>query len=129
MTEETRTILEAIGKLDLRMGNMEHRLDDVKNDIKNVHLELDDVKNDIADIKDDVKNVKLELKDDIADVRMIIENDITKKINIVGEGHLDLYRKLDQATAIEHEKEMLKIRMISLEGDMRWVKKRVEALG
>lgn len=43
-------------------------------------------------------------------------------IRIIAEGHADLNRKLDEALKIENEKEVFKVRLNYLEGEMAEVK-------
>ena len=43
-------------------------------------------------------------------------------------GHLDLSRKPDDALKVENEKEMLLIRVNSLENELRKVKERIESI-
>lgn len=55
----------------------------------------------------------------VTEVQVTLENETNKGIQIVGEGHLDLSRKLDEALAIENEKEMLKLRINRLESEVK----------
>ena len=68
------------------------------------------------------------LKQDIKEVQLTLENETNKKINIIAEGHLDLTRKLDDALRVENEKEMLLLRVNSLENEVRRIKKRLEEI-
>lgn len=58
-------------------------------------------------------------------VELTIENEVNKKISFVAEGHLDLSRKLDEAMRIEQEKEMLSLRLVSMEGEIRRIKEKI----
>ena len=53
---------------------------------------------------------------------------LDKNIMRVAEGHLDLYRKLDDAQKIDNEKEMIAIRVNILETELRKVKERLEQI-
>ena len=55
----------------------------------------------------------------VTEVQVTLENETNKGIQIVGEGHLDLSRKLDEALTIENEKEMLKLRISRLESEVK----------
>ena len=55
----------------------------------------------------------------VTEVQVTLENETNKGIQIVGEGHLDLSRKLDEALTIENEKEMLKLRINRLESEVK----------
>ena len=56
-----------------------------------------------------------------------MENETTRNIRIIAEGNLDLSRKLDNALKVENEKELLLIRVNSLENEVRKIKQQLES--
>ncbi len=68
------------------------------------------------------------LKKEIKSLQLTIENETNRNIKIIAEGHIDLSRKLDEALKIDNEKEMLLIRINSLENEIRKLKERVEQI-
>lgn len=68
------------------------------------------------------------LKRDIREIQLTLENETNRNIRLIAEGHLDLTRKLDEALKVENEKEMLMIRLTSLENEVRRLKARVEEI-
>ena len=68
------------------------------------------------------------LKSDVKKVQLTLENETNKKIGFIADGHLDLNRKLDEALRVEIEKEMLMIRVNSLENEVRRLKNRIEEI-
>ena len=75
-------------------------------------------------ILDEIAN----LKNDIRDMGLMFENETNRNIKRIAEGHLDLSRKLDEALRIDNEKEMLAIRVTSLENEVRRLRERVAAM-
>ena len=75
-------------------------------------------------ILDEIKDMKHAIKD----IQMTLENETNRNIRIIAEGHLDLGRKLDEAFKIENEKEMLLIRVNSLEAEVKRLKERIERI-
>lgn len=69
-----------------------------------------------------------ELKQDVRSIQLTLENVTNKNIQIIAEGHLDLSRKLNEALRIEDEKEMLKIKINTLENELRKLKDRVDRI-
>ena len=69
-----------------------------------------------------------ELKQSVKDIQMTLENETNRNIRIIAEGHLDLSRKLDEALKIENEKEMLLIRINTLEAEVKKLKERIERI-
>ena len=68
------------------------------------------------------------IKRDLRSIQLTLENETNRNIKIIAEGHLDLSRKLDDALKVENEKEMLLIRVNSLENELRKVKERIESI-
>lgn len=65
------------------------------------------------------------LEEDITDIKLTIENEISVNIKRVTEGHLDLSRHLHDAIEIDAEKEMMAIRLNSLENELRRLKQQI----
>ncbi len=68
------------------------------------------------------------LKADIEEIQLTLENETNRNIRLIAEGHLDLSRKLDEALKVENEKEMLMLRVTTLENEVRRLKQRIEAI-
>lgn len=69
-----------------------------------------------------------EMKRQIKDIQLTLENETNRNIKIIAEGHLDLSRKLDDALKVDNEKEMLLIRVNSLENEVRKLKERISSI-
>lgn len=69
-----------------------------------------------------------EMKRQIKDIQLTLENETNRNIRIIAEGHLDLSRKLDDALKVDNEKEMLLIRVNSLENEVRKLKERISGI-
>lgn len=64
----------------------------------------------------------------VTSIEMTLENETNRNIKIIAEGHLDLSRKLDDALKVENEKELLLIRVNSLENELRQIKERLNKI-
>ena len=69
-----------------------------------------------------------EIKTDIHEIQLTLESDTNKRISIIAEGHLDLIRKLDDALKVENEKELLLLRVATLESEIKKIKKKIEQI-
>lgn len=69
----------------------------------------------------------MKLENGVTDIRLTLENETGPNIRRVAEGHLDLSRKLDEALKVENEKEMLIIRVNTLENEMRRMKDKINS--
>lgn len=68
------------------------------------------------------------LRKDVREIQLTLENETNRNIKIIAEGHLDLARKLDDALRVDNEKEMLLLRVTSLENEVRRLKARIEEI-
>lgn len=64
----------------------------------------------------------------IRDIQLTLENETNRNIKLIAEGHLDLNRKLDEALKIDTEKEMLIMRVNTLENELRRLKERIDRI-
>ena len=87
--------------------------------------EMKEIKSEVNFIQMTLEN---EVKTDIKDIQMTLENETNKNIRLIAEGHLNLDRKLDNALKVESEKELLLIRVTSLENEVRRLKTRIEKI-
>ncbi|HJB06239.1 MAG TPA: hypothetical protein H9716_00010 [Candidatus Enterocloster faecavium] len=110
-------------------------MQEVKKDVRVLKGEMQEVKEDVRVLKGEMKEVKEDvrtlsgevqsLKTRVIGIELHLENETDRGIKIIGEGHADLMRKLDEALRIENEKEMLHLRVNFLEGEVRNVKRRL----
>lgn len=64
----------------------------------------------------------------IRDIKLTLENETNKQIKIVAEGHAVLNRKLDEALKSDNEREILKLRLVHLENEIRQIKERLAVI-
>lgn len=91
MSEETKLILEALGKISDKMEEMDKRLSNVE--------------------------------DKVTDIQLTLETETNQNIKIIAEGHALLAEKVDNALRIDNDKEMMKLRLNSMENEIRRLKK------
>lgn len=77
--------------------------------------EIQGMKSDMQGMKNSIKN----LEEKVAVIELNLENVTNRNIQILAEAHLGLSRKLDEALAINHERELLLTRVNVPEGEMR----------
>lgn len=66
------------------------------------------------------------IKQDIKSIQLTLENETNRNIKLIAEGHIDLSRKLHDALKVDSGKEMLLIRVNTLENELRRIKERIE---
>ena len=132
------TDTELLQEIHKDMHGMKQDMNEVKQDLAGVKQDLAGVKQDLTGVKQDLTGVKQDLSDvkqDLHEVKqrvtsleVTLENETNRNIKLIAEGHLDLSRKLDDALRIDNEKEMLLIRVNSLENELRKVKERLNSI-
>ena len=129
--EKLDLILSKLGQMDERLDRMDDRLDRMDERFDKVDERLDrmDTRFDKVDERLDRMDTRFDkLENDVTGIKLTLENEIRQNIMRVAEGHLDLYRKLDDAQKIDNEKEMIAIRVNILETELRKVKESLEQI-
>ena len=143
MNEETKMILEKLDLIGRDVSELKQDVSGLKQDVSGLKQDVSGLKQDVSGLKQDVSELKQDvsvLKQDISDLkermtnveeeqkklRFILENETNKKIDIIGDGHVDLVRRLDEARELQRDKEEMKLQILNLNIDMRKVK---EAIG
>ena len=100
-TELLTRLLEGFSRLETRLDTIDTRLDAMEGKLGKIEKRLDTLDNRISSIE------------------VQLENIVVPRIQLIAESHIDLSRKLDNAIEQRLEREMLKLRVEVLEGDMR----------
>ena len=136
MSEETRMIMEELRQMNKTMSEMRSDISELKSDVSELKADVAVLKTDVAVLKTEVSILKRDMrtvKDDIADLEagqrdlyLLIENDISKKINIIGEGHFFVMKNLKELRGFQEEKEMMDLKILDLQIEMKRVKRHLK---
>ena len=100
-----------IDRLGERMDRLEERMDRLEERV--IQLEL-------KAVEQERWNRKIEAQ--ITKIEMSIENELLYGINAIGDGHIDLGRKLDNAVESAAWREHVQIRLLYFESEIRRIK-------
>lgn len=124
-------ILQKINSMDARMENVENKIDSmdarmgvIETRMESMENRMESMENRMDFMEDRVKLLEV-LPQQVKEIQLTLENEVSKKINIIADGHLDLSRKLDEALTFQKEKERILLRVTSLEGDVQRMKSRI----
>lgn len=117
-------ILQKINSMDARMENVENKIDSMDARMGVIETKMESMENRMDSMEDRVKLLEA-LPQQVKEIQLTLENEVSKKINIIADGHLDLSRKLDEALTFQKEKERILLRVTSLEGDVQRMKSRI----
>ncbi|EHG33185.1 hypothetical protein [Enterocloster clostridioformis] len=75
----------------------------------------------------DALNQKIERVDEkVTKTNLTIENEISKKIDIIGEGHDFLKQRLDEALKMEKKRESMELELINLRMEIKKIKEHLD---
>lgn len=117
-------ILSKLSENDKKFEETDKKLVEIGKKLTEVDKKLTETDKKITET--DKKLDKLE--NDVTDIKLTLENEIRTSIVRVAEGHLDLSRKLSEATRIDDEKEMIAIRVSMLETEMRRLRQQLSQM-
>ncbi len=123
LKEDVSFLKKEVTSLDKRVTKLERG----QSELKELCLKN---QSDIAEVRElCLKNQSdiTEIRSDITEIRLTLENEIRTNIRLIAEGHLDLSRQLHDALHTSNEFENMKVRVNSLEVDMKRVKQKVFA--
>ena len=126
-SEKLDLILSKLGKLDkleAQFGGFNERLKRLETEFGEFKERLDRWETEFSEFRGRLDR----LDSDVTGIKLILENEIRPNIMRVAEGHLDLYRKLREATRIDDEKEMIAIRVNIMEEQLRTIKERLDQI-
>lgn len=108
---------------------MREDIKEIRQDVKELQEDMKELRQDVTELQKDVKELQKTsevIQEEMSAIKMRQENDVLKGIYIIGEGHLDLSRKLNQILETKEERELMKLRVQYLEGEIRKIKDRLE---
>lgn len=100
-TQLLTKLLEGFSRLETRLDTIDEKLDTMEGRLGKIEKRLDTLEN---------RTTSIEVQ---------LENIVVPRIQLIAESHIDLSRKLDNAIEQRLEREMLKMRVEILEGDMK----------
>ena len=104
-----KIILEKVTSLDDRVSTLDNKVSSLDNKVSSLDGELKSVKNDVNSIK------------------LTLETETNRNIKIIAEGHIDVMNKLNDVLKVENEKELMLIRLNTLENEVRKIKEIISA--
>lgn len=96
----------------------------MKKDMQGMKADMQGMKGDMQELGKRVSSIE----DKVTNIELTLENEIKVNIKRIAEGHLDLSRNLHDALKVDNEKEMMAIRLTSLENEVRILKQRVDSI-
>ncbi len=106
-------------KLESRMDKLESRMDKLESRMDKLESRMDSLESRVDELETGLEKVK----EDVAETRFLLENDISRKINVIGEGHDFLKQRLDNALTMEMKREAMELQLIDIQIEMKSMKR------
>ena len=144
--DDLKSIAGILQPINDRLDNIQNELTELKSDVAELKSDVAELKSDVAELKSDVAELKSDvtvLKSDVAELKsdmmvlkrkvinieLTLENETNKNIMVVAEGHIDLYRKLDEcikmSNSVDSKMEIHKIYINKHESDIDKIIKQI----
>lgn len=133
--ETTKLVLANLELINQKLVTLNEDVSELKSDVRGLKSDVSELKSDVSELKSDVSELKSDVSDlknrmDLVEgeqrnLRFILENVTNKKIDVIGDGHVDLVRRLDEARELQRDKERMELEILNLSLDMSAVKRRI----
>ncbi len=113
------------GDIDKRFEDIDKRFEDIDKRFLDIDKRFGDIDKRLEDIDKRFENTDKRFESierNMDTMRFILENEIRDNIRLVAEGHLDLYRKMEEVLKTSNEKEIMFMRLKYLESEVRAIK-------
>ena len=113
-------------KIMAMLEKMDAKIDALQAEMTDLKTQVNCADNRLAEVEKKVNSLDSKL----SNVQITIENEIARKIQIIAEGHMETQRKLSlnqqSADKLGNVSEEIGLRLVSLESDMKIVKKALQ---
>lgn len=116
--DKIQSIDNRMDAMENKMDGMENKMDAMENKMDAMEKQMNGMQNSINGMNEDIKKIN----DKTDRIEIMLENETNPNIDVIAEGHLDLVRKLEEATAISKDKETIKMRVNALEREVKIIK-------
>ena len=127
--KDISVLQEGMSEMRKDITALQEETSEMRKDITALQKEMSEPRKDITALQEKAAELQKSsemTQKELADIRLTLENEVIKGIHIIGKGHLDLSRKMNQILETKEERELMKLRILSLEHEVRRIKDRLE---
>lgn len=129
LVDVTNSVSKKVGRLETEVADLKSDVSQLKFDVSDLKSNVFQLNTDVSQLKSDVAAMQYQFSDlnqKVLDIQLTLENETNRNIRIIAEGHLDLSRKFNEAAKTSEEDEMMKLRVTTLENEVRKIKTHLE---
>lgn len=120
--DKTARIEDRVTGIEGKVAVIEDRVTGIENKVEGIEDRVTGIENKVAVIEDRVTGIE----NRVTRMEITIENDISKKIDIIGEGHDFLKQRLDEALQFEKKREGMELELINHRMEINKMKDRLD---
>ena len=127
--DKTARIEDRVTGIEDKVAVIENRVTGIENKVEGIEDRVTGIENKVAVIEDRVTGIEnrvTRIEDRVTRMELTIENDISKKIDIIGEGHDFLKQRLDEALQFEKKREGMELELINHRMEINKMKDRLD---
>ena len=129
MSVDLREVKDKTARIEDRVTGIEDKVAVIENRVTGIENKVAVIENKVAVIEDRVTGIEnrvTRIEDRVTRMELTIENDISKKIDIIGEGHDFLKQRLDEALQFEKKREGMELELINHRMEINKMKDRLD---
>ena len=118
-----------VAVIEDRVTGIENKVAVIEDRVTGIENKVAVIENKVAVIEDRVTGIEnrvTRIEDRVTRMELTIENDISKKIDIIGEGHDFLKQRLDEALQFEKKREGMELELINHRMEINKMKDRLD---
>ena len=129
MSVDLREVKDKTARIEDRVTGIENKVAVIEDRVTGIENKVAVIENKVAVIEDRVTGIEnrvTRIEDRVTRMELTIENDISKKIDIIGEGHDFLKQRLDEALQFEKKREGMELELINHRMEINKMKDRLD---
>lgn len=129
MSVDLREVKDKTARIEDRVTGIEDKVAVIEDRVTGIENKVAVIENKVAVIEDRVTGIEnrvTRIEDRVTRMELTIENDISKKIDIIGEGHDFLKQRLDEALQFEKKREGMELELINHRMEINKMKDRLD---
>lgn len=125
---EIQEVREELQEVKTRLTKVEEETQEIKTRLTRVEEETQEIKIRLTKVEEETGEIKTRLtkvEEETASTRMLLENELSKKIDIIGEGHDFLKQRLENALTMEMKREAMELQIVNMQIDIKKMKESI----
>ena len=111
-----------------QMDGMQNQMDGMQNQMDGMQNQMDGMQNQINSMQNQINSMQDKIDKNTTEtpqLRCFIEEEIRPQMRIIADGHLALVEKYNEIEKVKQSRELMEIRLLTLEAEIRQLKQAI----